>query len=442
MASRNISCKIIPVDSFLLQSEIKNRDQFKSKLKNIIYEQITKHDPRIIGFELMYTFNSSTVIEMTRYAKSIFPDKIIIVGGNHATFTTRSLLNPKKNTGIDIIVRGEGEWTTEELIKELQSDNPNLAKIKGISYRGKNGSTIDNPPRERGNLYELPPLNFSLLQLPKEIHISMFNHATMFNRGCLGNCTFCTSPKVWERNLTQKLINNLQVDINYLVKQGVKNISLWDDDLLVDNQSFQSLMTMIASIYNSNPEIKFYLQTRVERLRNDYRPEYNTNLMKQAGVKKVFLGVESGSQNILNAMRKGCKTGWIREACQNLKQNNIEVGIYIIIGHPGSNSGEEEKSLKFIESLLKDNLVDDMQCHVLSPLPGTDVIHDPRLKILDTNPEHYGIIYNYPVYELINPKTGKTTFSREQIWRCFIKCLELRQKYLGLDFTDSNKPRI
>ena len=83
-----------------------------------------------------------------------------------------------------------------------------------------------------------------------------------------------------------------------------------------------------------------------------------------------------------------------------------------------------------------------MQCHVMTPLPGATATNDPRIRFEETAPEQYGIIHNYPVHSLIDPKTGNVIFSREQIWESFNALLRLREKHLGLSPEISNKPRI
>ena len=442
LQSKNVSSRVVPMDSFLKRENIKNEEDYQKAVEEILSKQINLQNPDIIAFELMYTLNSDAVIEMTRQAKKLYPDKPVVVGGNHATFSSEFLLNKENKTGIDIVVRNEGEWTMEELVRELKKEKPDLSKIKGISYRATDGKIINNDPRERGDLYKSPPIDYALLETPEGVDLTMFNHAVMFARACKGNCAFCTSPEMWKREITQSSIESFKAEIDYLIKNGVKRISIWDDDILVADDSFQKIVSALIESHQSNPDVYFFAQTRVANLRDQVNPEKKLELMKKAGIKKVFLGIESASQVILNAMKKGYKVEWIREACRNLKKHGIESGAFIIIGHPGSTFEEEEVSQKEIEELFKEKLIDDMQGHVLTPLPGTEVANDRRIKILNNDSRSYGLINNYPVFELINPETGEVTFSQEKIWESFMNLLKLRKQYLGLEYKESNKPRI
>jgi len=188
--------------------------------------------------------------------------------------------------------------------------------------------------------------------------------------------------------------------------------------------------------------VNFYVQSRVSHFRNsNKRIHSQLNSLKKAGVRKIFLGVESASQVILNEMKKDYKSEWIIEACRIIKEYDIEVGIFLIVGHPGSSLLEEKRSYDLIEKLLINNLIDDMQCHILSPLPGSAVAKDYRLQITNHNPKNYGLVYNYPVYDLVD-KYGNITFSRQAIWSCLGKLLDMRLQYLGLERNQSNKLRV
>jgi hypothetical protein len=140
-------------------------------------------------------------------------------------------------------------------------------------------------------------------------------------------------------------------------------------------------------------------------------------------------------------MRKGTNFERIKQACQNVKAKDIEIGAFIIVGHPGSSVEEENTSLAKLEELMAANLIDDMQCHILAPLPGAEVSTDERVRILETDPKLFGVINNDPVYELIDPETGHVVFSREQIRASYDRYMDLRLKYLGLKPEESNRPR-
>jgi radical SAM superfamily enzyme YgiQ (UPF0313 family) len=435
-----IQSLVVPIDAFLYKRKIVDVSHLIDTIVSLFREQILFYDPEILAFEMMYTFNSDTVIDIIKKIKIMFPQKLIIVGGNHATFCSDEILS--KNNVIDIVVRKEGEWTTKEIVAAYLNKSFDKVKIQGISYL-KDGCITHNPDRLRGNLKELPPLNYNLIKLPDDVNVTMFNHSVIFTRACKSSCTFCTSPNMWNRQVTSKSIQSFEQEVSWLANQGVlTKISVWDDDILVTEKSFNQVVGILSNVRSRFPDVNFYVQSRVSHFRNsNKRIHSQLNSLKKAGVRKIFLGVESASQVILNEMKKDYKSEWIIEACRIIKEYDIEVGIFLIVGHPGSSLLEEKRSYDLIEKLLINNLIDDMQCHILSPLPGSAVAKDYRLQIINHNPKNYGLVYNYPVYDLVD-KYGNITFSRQAIWSCLEKLLDMRLQYLGLERNQSNKLRV
>lgn len=440
--SFGIQSLVVPVDAFLYKKQIADPSHLIDYVVAIFREQILFYDPEILAFEMMYTFNSDTVLDVINKIKAMFPQKLIIVGGNHATFCSYDILNPSENNGVDIVVRKEGEWTAKELVEAYLHKHLDKAKIQGISYL-QDDCIIHNADRTRGDLKDLPPLNYNLIKLPDDVNITMFNHSVIFTRACKSNCTFCTSPRMWNRQVTSKAIENFEQEVSWLASQGVLiKISVWDDDILVTKESFNQLVGVLSNVKTRFPDVNFYVQSRVSHFRNSNKRIHDQlNLLKKAGVVKIFLGVESASQVILNEMKKDYKSEWISEACRTIKEYGMEVGIFLIVGHPGSSFLEENRSYDLIEKLLIDNLIDDMQCHILTPLPGSAVASDYRLQITNHTSKNYGLVYNYPVYDLIY-REGNITFSRQDIWSCLENLLDLRLQYLGLEHNQSNKLRI
>jgi radical SAM superfamily enzyme YgiQ (UPF0313 family) len=443
----NVKSVVIVTDAFLKTEEYvsKTPEEMSKNLKRLLKDKIEHFNSPVIALNLMYTFAQPTVLEMAQFIKEKYPEKIVVVGGNHATFSSDYLLDPQNKTGIDIVVKGEGEWTMKELMEKIKEGNIDLSGIRGISYLDtKTHKVKHNDPRERGNLKTLPPLDYALIHKPEETSILNFNHTVMFARACRGNCAFCTSPEMWNRNSTYATIKNFEQEIDFLVKNGIDIISVLDDDIMVSEEVFDQIIQVLAAEKEKHPEIKFLAQTRVDNLRDAESAKKAMEKMVKAGIKRLYLGVESGSQKILNSMRKGYRVEWVKEACVNVKKysgNKVEVGAFWLLGHPGANMETEEESLLFLEKLLKEGLIDDVEIHNTVPFPGTAINKDPRIKIFDENLKHYGFLNNYPVYDLVDPnERSRTVLSAEQIFDFQKRALKLREKYLGISKTIANKP--
>ena len=144
------------------------------------------------GVSNQFTADYPTCIEILKICKQLNENVTTVIGGVHVTFLDTDCL---KLPYVDIVVRGEGEWTLLDLISALESKTSDLQNIKGITFK-QNGKIIRNPDRPLGNLDEIPPLNFSLL--PHEFVQNIFVHG-MLNRGCDFNCSFCGESAFWKK---------------------------------------------------------------------------------------------------------------------------------------------------------------------------------------------------------------------------------------------------
>jgi len=448
LRENKVSASVVPMDAYLYPRRgdfiidgKSDNENFRLALNNLIDEKVEKSNPKVMAFGLMYTFVEPTVLKMTRYAKEKYPDRYVIVGGNHATFSDLDLLDPENETGIDIVVKYEGEETMCELMAELSKESPDLSQILGISYRDNNGGVVQNEARNKADLYALPPLDYGLVETPEGVGMDKFNHTAMFVRGCHGNCAFCTSPRFWDKKVREGKKDNFQAEIEYLAKNGVKSVGLLDDDILASNEGFDLIVGALKEVKQKYPELVFIAQTRVDHLRNK-KTECQAWLseMKEAGISRLYLGIESGSPEILREMRKGYRVEWVEEALKNVKKAGIETGGFWLIGHPGATQEWEGKSVDFMEHLLKDGLLDDVEAHGVVPLPGTKIANDPRIRVIDHDKKHYGFMNNFPVYELIDPETQEVILSREQIYSFLYRTLLLRKKYLGIEIEADHVP--
>lgn len=435
LKGHEVSSEVVPLDAYLyprigefISGETFDSDKFTAAIHEIVDRHVESADPKAVAVSMMYTFAEPTAIELTRYIKAKYPDKRVIVGGNHATFNDLDLLDTENKSGIDIVVRYEGEVTMTELMKELESPDPDLSKVLGISWKDERGNIHQNPPRERADLYQLPPLDYSLINSPEGM--DKFNHTAMFVRGCRGNCAFCTSPAYWGRELTEGKVSNLRTELEYLAQNGVLLIGLLDDDILASEQGFELIIDTLKEVKAKYPHVSFIAQTRIVHLRENERAEALLGEMKEAGISKLYLGIESGSQDILNEMGKGYKVEWVEPALRNVKKAGIETGGFWLFGHPGATPEKEAESLQFLERLLSERLLDEIEAHGVVPIPGSRISTDPRVQVFDHDFKHYGFLNNFPVYNLVDPETGKVVMSAKEIKACLDRANEMSEKYV------------
>ncbi|MFA4995783.1 MAG: radical SAM protein [Patescibacteria group bacterium] len=460
-----------------LQRGVANEVFFVTKMRETVHKLIEERNPKVIAFSYMFSPTERSVLAMARYIKQNFPDTLVVIGGNAASFDENSrkqMLSPE-GVGADAIIDYEGEWTMLDLMEEMKKqgeDAPvDLSSIKGLSYWG--GEEVKRTGRrERGNPVEIGPLNYDKVILPEGTDIGDFNHYVLFARGCLGRCAFCTSSEMYRHFITNIGLESFREELGYVAeavnkREGrEKNVGILDDDLLLelwfdadgkvtDKESeavekktvFEVIEPILKEIHQQYPDINFIAQARVGHLRGRENeavekrrnPRANTLIgepervlgdMRESGVNFVLLGIESGSQEILDASLKDTEVEWVEPACRRLKEAGIGVGAFWIIGLPGATKEREEQSLAFLKKLVDEGLISELEAHVFVPLPGTsarkskvigrDLKFDADLE--ETSKK--ALFSDQATYEHVDSE-GNVVLSKEEIQDIFERTKEL-----------------
>jgi anaerobic magnesium-protoporphyrin IX monomethyl ester cyclase len=299
--------------------------------------------------------------------------RLLVAGGPLPTCDPEPFLDY-----FDVVVRGEGEQTMQEL---LQNDvHPSeLGAIAGIVYRprtaGKEkGAAVYTPEREF--IQELDQLPFpARALLPNESYI---NHAkkkygysittVMSTRGCPFSCEFCSNV-VYGSSYRERSPGNVVEEISAALALGYERISFADDVFTLKKDR---VVKVCQEIRRRDLHFNWECLGRVDAL------DYPTALeMKAAGCMRIYFGIESGDDRILKLMNKKITTDQARRAVEAAHQAGLQVGAFFILGYPGDTDDTALKTLHFASSLPLDYLGLSMPY----PLPGTMLFKRIRNRI-------------------------------------------------------------
>ena len=268
------------------------------------------------------------------------------------------------DAGADFIIQGEGELALNELITALeQKENPAL--IKGLVYKTDNG-VVKQPKRAAlRNLDELPLPAWDLVNIDayRNVWKSGGNEFTLniaTTRGCPYKCNWCAKPIYGNRynsHSPEYIVKHLSL-LNE--RYDVKKFWMCDDIFGLKPNWVQQFNTALKE---ANLKISYYIQSRVDLLLKDD----TIDALAESGLQEVWVGAESGSQKILDAMDKGTQVEEIYTATRLLKKKNIKVAFFIQFGYLGETKEDIGKTVSMIKELLPDNL----GVSVSYPLPGT-----------------------------------------------------------------------
>ena len=266
--------------------------------------------------------------------------------------------------GADYIIQGEGELALKELISTLNK-NESTALIKGLVFTSETG-IVKQPKRAvLRDLDELPLPAWDLVDVEayRDVWKSggkefALNIAT--TRGCPYKCNWCAKPIYGNRynsHSPEYIVKHLAL----LQKQyGVKKFWMCDDIFGLKPNWVQQFN---VALKEANLTISYYIQSRVDLLLKDD----TIDALAESGLKEVWVGAESGSQKILDAMDKGTQVEEIYTATRLLKKKNIKVAFFIQFGYLDETKEDIAKTVSMIKELLPDNL----GISVSYPLPGT-----------------------------------------------------------------------
>lgn len=268
------------------------------------------------------------------------------------------------DAGADFIISGEGEETLEELIHALDNDQE-LSGMKGVYFR-EDG--ITQPHFKRPVLRELddlplPAWDLVDMEAYKQVWATgnkPFTLNMVTTRGCPFKCNWCAKPIYGNRYNTHSpayVVEHLQfIKDTY----GVTKFWMCDDIFGLKPQWVQEFN---VALKNADLQIEYYIQSRVDLLLKDD----TIDALAESGLKEVWVGAESGSQKILDAMDKGTTVEQIYKATRLLKAKGILVAFFIQFGYLGETQEDIQKTIGMIEELVPDNI----GISVSYPLPGT-----------------------------------------------------------------------
>ena len=329
---------------------------------NLQLEAITPlvKDADVIGLTAM-TPSINIALATARQLKKAYPDKIIILGGAHATLLPEETLVTAPE--IDVIVRGEGEDTILKLLPALERKEP-LTAINGISYR-KEGKIISNPANSKLiDLNSLPFLAYHLLPWQKYKPHPPHGRALPFaviitSRGCPYHCAYCSKPIFGRQFRAQTPARVADEIAHYQQTMGIKEFAFYDDVFTLDKKRVHSICDEITK---RGLKLHWTCETRVNLVDKELLRH-----IKQAGCYAVSYGIESGSPEVLKTLDKGITLEQAAEAIRWTREAGLQTIGYFMVGSPGESPETIRQTIQFAKKLR----LDFAQFAVTTPFPGT-----------------------------------------------------------------------
>lgn len=334
-----------------------------------------KEKPDVLGVSGP-SFAIPAMIKTVEIARRALPDSLIIVGGFGPTKEPERILKAA-NRAVDLVAMGEGEITLLEVAKRKESGGKNFEDIAGLALLSKDGNlTLTKPRGFTMNLDSFPWPAFHLLYPdfskyhgaplhPERYKEMKFPRATMLaSRGCPHRCTFCSLVTRPYRQRTPKdVVAEMEF---YKNKFGVKSIQLYDDEFIgMSPQQDEWIKEFCDELLRKKLDLPWLVQGRC----SPFIKLETLKRMKEAGCCWIWWGVESGSQKVLDIIKKDIKVENVYRTFGLTREAGIKSLMFIMIGFPGETPDDIKLTIQLIEKIKPD----DVAFHILSPWPGSEL---------------------------------------------------------------------
>jgi anaerobic magnesium-protoporphyrin IX monomethyl ester cyclase len=395
--------------------------------------QITNPTPEQLESELSRTnadivgVTTSTLtywpaVEVVKTARKVLPHALTILGGPHVTALPEQTLAEAPE--VDLVVRGEGEKTMLELAKLGGKFNAaSLNEIDGITFR-KSGHVTHTPDRAFiDDLDELPHPGYKFFPLERYSMAGKNYLPIMTSRGCPFQCTFCLASKMCGTRFRTRSPPKVLEELEWLRDTHHADVvAFYDDTFTVDKKRANDICDLMKQ---RKFDLPWDCRTRVDQINKEILIK-----LRAANCKLVHFGVESGSQVMLDAMKKRTtveKNAW---AIRLAKEVGIGVAISVVVGYPGETPAMLKQTFDFIHQTKPDFVY---VCQAI-PYPGTELLDTLRSQGVEVSTDWNRFDEQSPVFKNTLLPPEKIDTMRGKFYDDFLSPSYFLNKSLKRDF--------
>ena len=315
--------------------------------------------PAVIGLAL-YTDILRQVRDTSEALSRACPDAKLVVGGPHASIWPRRTLD--RFGAVDFVIRGEAEDALPRLCAAVAGEG-DAATVAGVVLRGPDGTVVEGPPAEPPDVGTIAPPARDLVEdayKDKRYYTIMVRErpvdSLITSRGCPFDCGFCYNFRHHYRFRSPHSVVDELVRIR---DRGIRDVEICDDTFTVDHDRAMQIFDLIRE---QRIDVSLRIKSRV-----DVFDEALARAARRAGVYMCSFGMESGSQRMLDAMRKRTKPRMNARVADLCRQHGMMCHSSWLVGYPGETPATVQETLDQITRIRPTTV----NISVLRPYPGT-----------------------------------------------------------------------
>jgi anaerobic magnesium-protoporphyrin IX monomethyl ester cyclase len=335
-----------------------------SKGRDSLLRLLLREEYDLVGFSVMTTLLEDA-LSLARTLRQTYPCTRILFGGPHPTVLPEATLS---HSCVDAVVLGEGE----ETLAEIALKDGSFENISGVWYK-ENEGVRKNPLREpHSDIDELEYPAWDLLPMERYLEnwfqldaVSPKLRGTniLSSRGCPYSCSYCqpTLDRIFGRRLRKRSPENIVGELKALKARYRINAFIFADDTFNVDRTW--LKAVCEAFLREKLDLVWGCNVRANLVRPD-----DLALMKEAGLRKILLGIESGSQRILDDVyQKGITLDQVHSAVEAARSAGLKIQGYFMLGAPTETPAEIRKTLRLARKLP----IQEATFSIATPLPQT-----------------------------------------------------------------------
>ena len=343
-----------------------------------LFEVLRQGPPSVLGV-YANLMTRSNVVEILRVAKDAGWQTL--VGGPEPS----AYIDEYLEAGADVIVIGEGEVTLEELVPVFRSHSAEtLHRINGIAFRAADGRIVRTPPRDQIRDIDAQPwparesIDLTRYLSVWREHHGMGSVSLITARGCPYHCRWC-SHEVFGKTHRRRKPGSVADELEWLIHRYQPEMAWMADDVFTIHHGW--LFQYAAELKRRGLKLPFECISRADRL----SPQVVATLAEM-GCFRVWIGSESGSQRILDAMERGVTAEEVRSAVAMCKANGIKTGMFLMWGYEGEELGDIEATIEHVKKTDPDIFFTT----VAYPIKGTPYFTEVATRVENLKPWNVG----------------------------------------------------
>jgi anaerobic magnesium-protoporphyrin IX monomethyl ester cyclase len=311
-------------------------------------------------------------VRLSRAAKAVRPDLPVVWGGWHPSMFGRECL---AEPSVDVTVQGQGEITFAEIVERLAAGEPATALdgCLGLTYRGPDGEVRQNPPRPLADVNGFRAHDYALL--PVERYYALKGKRQLdyiSSQGCAFRCAFCADPFVYQRRWVGLQPERIGAEVEALWRRyGFADLSFQDETYF----TYVPRVDAVAEeLLRRRLPITWAATMRADQ--GDRLPEEVLSRCKQSGLRRVIVGVEAGSQEMIDRIKKDIKLEQVMRTAEKCLRHGVDVIFPFIVGFPGESDDSVRASLDLAKHLRSLSPGFTTPIFYFKPYPGSALTAD------------------------------------------------------------------